>query len=256
MNRKIMHIKLTEHNNLHTDVETYFDYESNVIHVLDRYALDSGKTVTNAIEYYIRPYILKEYNLLNDNVRWLIYPTDGFISEFTNFEPFEGSGNFVSVPDNDPIIYKPFKEIMENINEVRGYLEYFKEATYENKEEDINNALSYLPKTNKLKEKLTSIKQELLEIFCGVESKDSERKELVRLVKEKMQGDLISNTSEMMKKNKEKIINGILAYLVGRYNLIEPAILYKTIEYLLNNFASVYYSSKKDKLCEKVRKQD
>lgn len=254
MNRKIMHIKIADHNDLHTDVETYYDNTNNAIHVLDRYALDSGKTVTNSLEFYIRPHILEAYGLLDDKVRWLIYPTDGYISELINFEPFRGSGTFVSVSDNDQIIYKPFKKIMRDINELRGYLEYFKEETYDKIDINALDTLAYNSYEKGWIKKYKSIEQELLEIFCGIESKDVERSELAKLVREKME-EGYSKASESVKQSREKIIVAICTYIAAKFELPEMAIAYKFINYILNTFADVYYSSQKDKLCKKFQEQ-
>ncbi|MDK7490385.1 hypothetical protein OWP22_15910 [Bacillus paranthracis] len=249
MTRKKLCIKVNDFNSLHTNIETYFDEQQNVIHILDRQ--ESGMTVTNSLEFYLRPHILNAYSLDVDNVRWIVYHTDGFISEFV--AKSENSGDFKSIADNDKVIYQPFLTIIEDIREVVGYLELFKDDIVP--EPNIENIASYLPDTGNWIRKFNVIKKDLLEIFCGVEGKDEQRSLLAKEIRKALQ-DGYNKTATFTQEKKEIIIVSITAYLCAQFGLTKEVIAYGIIQYILSSFANVAFNHTREKLCKGFEKQE
>lgn len=96
----------TSKGRLITSLETMVDRESKTIHLLDN---DQGKTLTNCIT---EVYSLIFGSLCSGMVKdwkWLIYDTDGYVSECDVVE-----GKFTHVRLDSSELHEPFVEVMKS----------------------------------------------------------------------------------------------------------------------------------------------
>lgn len=90
-----------------TDVEIAVDPSNHIIHLLDLDKNEYSRSITNSIEA-IQSYMRQRENIPNSTPwRWLVYATDGMVSEYTR------SRSWRHIPLDTPYLFNKFIKVMQ-----------------------------------------------------------------------------------------------------------------------------------------------